>query len=400
MVGDTHCAAAGGRQAASVSLKTYNDNEQHLFLAKPDLLLDSTTVLQTLRSCWLYLFGDSSSRGLYLSLWQQLVPEDVWTDAPIIKRYGLTYVGYIDIIVNRSGHVLHLYNDLKTGRTGDAPVPDRSSKLSSPWTMLRDSGCIRITWRFATLVRYLAREPFRELGLPPSLRPDAYVMQAGAWDDDRKTPAELYARQLMLGLQSLQAAVASPVGEEDVDDARPVALIFATSPVAVRQGPENDACGSWHEFLWRSPEFRNVTSNLKLLNRVRSSAELQASLGGRCGCLSHTARAKMQRSILYHPPHIQNLLDVQHILSLLRREIWSGPRQQHASAVFEAGGKSSLQIPHGFAESCCCTPSEARPTARTLAGAPNHSLSPAEPISMWMNACRLESAAALTSVAV
>ena len=182
--------------------------DEHLTLLHndSDRLLSSSALRLALTGRWIYHFGDSSTRGIFLSLWQQLVPGVAWFErSNVIMTTGLRYIGYMDLIINASnGAVLHLHDVKRYGRAGVATAPDDSANLALPWRRHAKS-CVRLTLRFVTMARFIAADQFRELqphGNVQAATPDGYVLQVGSWDE--KTPAPTYEAQLMDGLTRLQ----------------------------------------------------------------------------------------------------------------------------------------------------------------------------------------------------
>jgi hypothetical protein len=376
-------------------------------------LLDNPALHAALLDRWLYVHGDSSSRGLFMSIWQQLVPDDDWIGQATFpnsetSHAGIKYVGFIDLIINSSSGVLvHKKDGRKAKNLRDSPARDLSASLTKHWHVL--TGCVRITWRMATLARFLPSEPFVELDIdavaPHARPPDAYILQFGSWDDDRHTVAAMYEAQLKLGLERLHHRLIAShdairamarTGWSHTGPRRPT-LVFATSVVPMRQGSGGDVCGSWHASFWASPAWSNLTNHVHLLNRVASSTALQASLGAQCPCLAAAKRLAMRNSMLYHAPHVQNLLDAQRLVQLLLSlKAWRPPpamrvlQPGHAGKLaalapkpmaVELGWQSAMssELAQPFDAGCCCARRANLSAAIDLDG----------PISMWMNACRL-----------
>ena len=372
-------------------------------------LLDTPALHAALLDRWLYVHGDSSSRGLFISIWQQLVPDDDWIGHATFpnsetSHAGIKYVGFIDLIINgSSGALVHKRDSRKAKSLHDSPARDLSASLTKYWHDLR--GCVRITWRMATLARFLPSEPFVELDVdavtPHARLPDAYILQLGSWDDDRHTVAATYEAQLKLGLERLHNrltashdAMTARTGWLHTGPRRPT-LVFATSVVPTRQGSGGDVCGSWHASFWASSPWSNLTDHVHLLNRVASSTALQTSLGAQCPCLAAAKRLAMQNSMLYHAPHVQNLLDTQRLVQLLLSlKAWRPPamlsQPGHTHKLAPLAGRPtavemewrsamSSELAQPFDAGCCCARRANLSAAIDVDG----------PISMWMNACRL-----------
>lgn len=391
-------------------------------------VFDAHRLRHVLRGRWLYMFGDSSCRGLFLSLAQQLVPGNGWLGAG--GGVDLYHLGWGDAIVDAAAAaVVHLRVGSKTGKSGVTPVPDSSAALSQQWRENR-SRCIRITWRYATMARYLRHDPFRELQASAAhTLPDVHMLQMGSWDDAHNTPAAAYAAQLQEGMvhwRERAGMAANQLTLHDLSLRRPSTLLaFATAPVPMHQGAHADACGSWQASFFADPAWANATQGVLFLNRVLTATGLEASLKGACACLSVAARTRWRASMQYHPPHVHNLVDTQRLIGMLVHE-WGrdarddghggrtdheggreashegtheGGRRRHdrlelpsvdggqllgGSGIEGGDANRTLTIPLDtpFREGCCCE----MPSNETLYGELHDSSSR---ILMWWNTCRV-----------
>ena len=342
-----------------------------------------------LRGRWLYALGDSSSRGLWISLYQQVAriePPTTLTAALMGGQTALRYLRFIDVILNSStGELVAAFRP--PGRCHSAactqPAGDMSEHLTAAWCSPAEPlggsherpghallGCspvdgrTRLTWRMFTTADRLEAEAFAELGSGGrSGGPHIHVLQTGAWDDQAGTSAESFAASLHSGLLAWQRAARSSPG---------VLLVYATSPSPFRRAPGGDACGEWQASLWRRPDWRDVTANITLLNRVATAEQLlRSGLGARCPCLEPAARAAASpaASMRYHAPHAHNVADVQRLVGALRHQ--GQPHRAHEAPILDR-----IHLDHPI-EACCCG---APPGARD---AWDHT------IDMWLGVCRV-----------
>ena len=340
----------------------------------------------TLGGSWLYVHGDSSSRGLFLSLFQQVagVP---W---PATSSSDLIHIGFADAIVDAAtGALLQQHAAPKFGRSGNRYSPDESTRLQPSWSAAAGATTrLRLTYRFLTFTHHFAHDNLRELSLTP--RPDTYVLQSGAWDDARHTPPEAYAEQLRTGIEHWRAAAAHrDASPRATSLSRSVArgsprLVYVTAPTPVRLGDGGDTCGSWHEALWRSDTWQNTTSGVELINRVRSTEELRdaSRRAGLCGCVDPRVRSPWGEAMLYHAPHLHNVWDVLRIVAHLYPDAsGEGGRHGRSRCSRQPGRRTSgsLRIVQDLGSSalnssgCCCQ----RPPGKTHP----------HPLDMWELPC-------------
>ena len=185
------CVPSGRFHIASNTTLHYDGHDA------PSRIFTLSSLRQHLRGRWLYFFGDSSMRGLVLSLFQQVASQHAphstaagGSDALIMNLtewFGIPLsvvgIGWLDVIIDcDTGHVMHARTARKSshGSSFDIPQKDASSSLAPQWATVR-SGAIRLTWRFATLARHVAHDLFTELRTTP--RPHYHVLQLGSWDD-------------------------------------------------------------------------------------------------------------------------------------------------------------------------------------------------------------------------
>ena len=268
--------------------------------AAPTQTLGPQALRRALGGRWLYIFGDSSTRGLAISLYQHLgtaridvaVDDGAWTmneSAWFATSRGSRLLAWLDVIVDAHGRPRHIKTSMKT-TAGAFPQGDRSADLAKRWMVLRARGCVRLTWRFNTFAAKLKAEAFSELrGTPPL---DYHVLQLGSWDDEARTALPLYEQQLRTGLQRWATAA--------VIASRPVSpvLAFSTTVVPMRQMQRDAPCGLDQQRLWykHKQEIAALTKlRARFLNRVSSGNALHSSLGARCACLSHEQRAEVLR---------------------------------------------------------------------------------------------------------
>jgi hypothetical protein len=307
---------------------------------------------QAFRGRWLYIHGDSSARGLVLSLYQQLVlaPGSTFDLQTWLGGTDVKYLRWVDAIVDaRTGALTGVHAPGKSCHALACTLPEkhRTSLGQQLWQPRMRNDRIRVTWRFASRAKIMADDPFFELSSSPA--PDYHILQVGAWDDDPRLGGA-YPRHLLRGLHRWREAAAL---------ARPQPrLAFVTSPAPARYlpGGATDACGAWHAARWgegarldEAAAWANVTAGVPLLNRVSSAVALAAALGSRCKCLAPDAREPMRQSMRYHPPHLHNLVDTQRLMDLLLRD-------GDAAQTSVSAPSSRLQLAQDLHAGCCCEP--------------------------------------------
>ena len=377
---------------AACSLTTIRDDGsgsavlRYAGAAAPTQTLGPQALRRALGGRWLYIFGDSSTRGLAISLYQHLgtaridvaVDDGAWTmneSAWFATSRGSRLLAWLDVIVDAHGRPRHIKTSMKTS-AGAFPQGDRSADLAQRWMALRARGCVRLTWRFNTFAAKLKAEAFSELrGTPP---PDYHVLQLGSWDDEAHTTLPLYEQQLRTGLQRWATAA--------VIASRPVSpvLAFSTTVVPMRQMQRDAPCGLDQQRLWykHKQEIAALTKlRARFLNRVSSGHALHSSLGARCACLSHEQRAEVQangsQSNRYHAPHLHNLWDGQRLAQLLLHPHDRAPENMAPSRTETRG---ELRLQDELETGCCCRTNERALRESRVSGGQT---------SMWMRMCRV-----------
>ena len=363
---------AGQLRSADVALDVEKSGEEGVAFTTPlgtgrYAAFDAAALRSRTKNLWLSFAGDSSLRGLYLSLLQQLMDEpgsysffdggdefyvaDEWMAkrdpgaaagerARSPDRDSLA-MGFVDAIV-RDGALRWMRSAFHDGSHGwrrSGPGPDRSGELSDPWCG-GGGGATRVTFRMLTTVDQSLRGPLFD-GLNATCRPDVHVLEFGAWD--RQLPAERGLERRMEALVAGWVAAAAPSTR----------LVFASIPRGWEAldgaRPRLAACleGSWA---------RTVLARFRVayLNRVLVTDALRASALARdCPCLAdHT----------YHPPHIANVLDVVRLANVL---FPAAPAEDAATRLAVRGGLRN----------CCC----ALPPANVSGGS----------LAYWARVCRL-----------
>jgi hypothetical protein len=237
-----------------------------------------------LRSRWVYIHGDSSARGLFLSLYQQLMNEHVDGNLHLNSSYWLGghnagTLGYLDVVLSADGEMVAVHSramkEMHSMKWLFIPPSDASQELAPHWCLngstsqkRRRVPCssrlplcqpphdrIRLTFRGRTLAQFLPADQFSELrhcwlveahtasGARTGQRtrpPDVHVLQDGSYDDRALTPRCLYERQLLAGLTVWRAAAdAARETLAGTPDGPPsplhaVTRVFATSVVSPR----------------------------------------------------------------------------------------------------------------------------------------------------------------------
>lgn len=419
---------------------------------------DAAALRSALRGKWLYLLGDSSTRGLALSLYQQLCDERSRADNSIQaglmgfswfgREKNLRYLGWLDAVLDaNTGAILGVrsakvedgrivkkcqrpdvcsYVPVRAPNKDGADSRDGVESLAWLWCLgeqfpgreyhrtqnhtrehinhthglehekrkatasnapcgevpphsrcMPQRNSIRITFRYATFLSNLRKDPFSEFrrcwdlndegggsrggdgsgggdnggGTAHGARrwrsrpPDAHLLQIGNWDEATMPPREAFENEMFEGIRHwTQAGLAVSA-----------ALVFSTSPVAFRLAaagarPTTTNCTAVSKTLPRAcirkekihhglresylggeyerelfhggcgGAWSDAVRGVKLLNRVASGHLLREAAGHRCPCLGadYRERAWGGSSMRYHAPHLHNLFDVQRLVSLLR----------------------------------------------------------------------------------
>ena len=344
---------------------------------------DAASLRAAMRGRWLYFNGDSSLRGLYYSLLQQLQATGSYShfdargdEFVVVAEWmaerdpgdaagrraaredpdSLAY-GFVDAILDgNNGTLLWLRSEFHDGSHGwrrSGPGPDRSGELSAAWCGPRESRCapggrIRLTFRMLTTVEQSLADPTRFRVLAPgnaSTRPDVHILEFGAWD--RQLPAS----------STLAGRMRALVDDWTATNAAATTLVFASIPrewsALDARRPQLDRCleGSWVRHVLAGED-------VLFLNRVATTDAMRNSTAfvGACPCLAeHT----------YHPPHVANLLDVARLANMLF------PRRPRDTSP-------TLRIRGGL-RNCCCELPDRRVARGSLA--------------YWARVCRLALAA-------
>jgi len=310
---------------------------------------DGPTARTALRGAWVAFHGDSSLRGVYLSLLQLVGSVDRYAATaadgaselrvrdwlrgrdprgPRPRRRGgdlrsdSLRFGWIDAILNGTDGALLAVaaepHDMHFG--ADArPAADASDALGRWWNPEAEN--VRLTFRMLTSAHALRRVAFPPAP-PGAPRPSVEVAEVGSWDHARGSPPGPAFEDPLLAYLRAWVAAGGP--------GRP--LVYASMPRPFAAGGGD---GTYERGLAAAagvPFF---------LNRVAAAADL-AALVDVCPCAAVPS---------YHPPHLQNLWDVQRLLNLVR------PDPSRAAP----SGAIDLAAP-GFAACCCAPPNATRAT--------------------------------------
>ena len=335
---------------------------------------------------WLYLCGDSSTRGLWLTLYQQLAADNVmnltaWLGLNHSNPMNLGRLAWSDVVIDDSGQLLRTESGVGGSGcvTWGCSADDLSAGTRKPWPV---ASAIRITYRFVGASALVEQDAFTELQSinPP---PDFHVLQMGSWDHAKLTHPDIYAQQLHGALRRWQAAASSSSGRRSGHVA--TRLAFVTMPIPYHIALGGDSCGSWHSSLLKNAS----PAGVEFVNRIESGAQLERSLGApsfNCSCIRPygrppgVSRNRMSHSMRYHPPHIHNLWDIQRLVGQLLSPRPLAPNTR-------ARGASAIELAGDLVRSCCCEP----PPRETNAVVDL-------PLSVWANMCRVRPRAARESV--
>jgi len=316
-----------------------------------------------LRGQWIHMNGDSSTRGFALSLFQQLIDVDRYSEevagpgsnremnftkldaSPSNWLEGLA-IGFIDTIVSVvDGEVLHLIHHPHdaphvAGATsaweGMKSQPDTSSMLNEAWASL-SARAVRITYRQCTRAVHLVNESFMDV-VGAENGPNGLVFEFGAADRAFDTDVQEYRASLVRVLSHMQVAAASRKAQQPY-------LIYSTMVFTHfgNQGSSDLAAferGVLAEVNSNAPS----RSHFRLLERVQTAAmEMVPALANQCQGLGRGPSAYSVHP--FHPVHLLNLWDVQRFSNMLLES--QGDRESCDTDV------GAINIGYGGISGCC-----------------------------------------------
>jgi len=106
---DDAAACGGGTFAVRAHSLHFETAATQLNYPSPQRVFNSPSLRQILAGRWVYVFGDSSSRGLFLSLYQQLTRGDGFdpSDWLGVER-NIALLGFADAIVSNAGDLVNV----------------------------------------------------------------------------------------------------------------------------------------------------------------------------------------------------------------------------------------------------------------------------------------------------
>jgi len=321
-------------------------------------IFSPTQLRSGLRGQWVHFSGDSSLRGLMLSLLQQIFDVGRYSEdaGPVrqmnfskltAKPLGTFGLGFIDAIISvDDGEVLHYKNHLHDAKNvapgvlstwqGRVSQTDTSAMLNEVWANLSQNA-VRLTYRQCTRAVYLENETFMDvIGLEDG--PDVAVIESGAWDEAAQTDVHKYNSSLLRVLGHFQAAAATRVTKQPY-------LIYSTMV-----SPHYASNGSSDIATFERRVLNEVNNNAKvrfnLLERMQTSAmKKNSELGKQCPGLGRGSTFTVHR---FHPVHLTNLWDVQRLANMLletQGTIYASCAVQDAPQLVEVG--------YGSFRGCC-----------------------------------------------
>lgn len=207
--------------------------------------LEPSHLRNKLSGRWLYLLGDSSGRGLWLSLYQQLMAAcdhmdlKVWLGPSLASangRINFKDLAWADVVMDSAGNPVAVESRVESGHhTWGSPAIDASNAQPSAaaWAAGRQAGHIRLSYRFVGLTKFIQEDPFTELRQSTDgVAPNFHILQAGSWEHANFTTPELYAERLRDAIRAWIQTAASAQRTRP----RPTRLAFVTMPVAYHEG--------------------------------------------------------------------------------------------------------------------------------------------------------------------
>ena len=303
------------------------------------------------RGKWLLMRGDSSLRGVWLALYQQLVPGTTsgvmdlrpWNgivetaDFLGVRPGGQTYSawGWIDVILRVDGvgewQVVAANFGAKTaGNSTDSgfergrPSLDRSKLLTPLWCNVSARSHIRLSWAALTRSRFtldaLAEQAeawrsspcqhhlHRKTHSSAKAGPDAVLLTAGAWDIASQTTTKESEENMIRALTFLR------------DDARANGRMLGYLS-ATNTGSNSPLFQAWDNLTWQHAFVRQANRDgdaprIAFIERHTPNGML-SSLSPACSGLLGPAQKRTGHP--WHPPHAENVALLPSLL-----EIWLG----------------------------------------------------------------------------
>ena len=315
-------------------------------------------------SRWLYFLGDSSLRGLFLALHQQLVLAESpvmdttrWTsDGSVRPRPTWLPWDFVDVILEAPTGVAEAWSEVaaysanRSLRESMRPVSsmvefwrttppqlDFSDRVASVWTPTTGAAVertrVRLTYRMITSTNLVVPK-LRELRVAWGAKcpsPDALIFQSGSWDmaGRRLDKARGELRDALTALRDLSRA-----------DGSGPRLAYVSSPFAWQ--PKHDDPNDWEQKL-----LDEVQLNASAARRVEYVSRAASSQDVKLGCrdLSQCVRPGYPPA---HPPHAINAAHVWLLVSTLAATVAAHVGLNHTSSV------SDLLAP-GWEQRCCCS---------------------------------------------
>ena len=351
---------------------------------------------------WLYFVGDSSLRGLYIALLQQLVWRRGNLNSPVMHLASSTAQelgtsnhslskppapkGWLDIVLEEreDGSWAQLAMSAVDHTCGSGgkrkckPGVENSRELSTLWcSRLRGTGAavIRLTYRQMTFLRYApaalienerAWERSSCVGSGPASGPDAILFQSGLWDIEHRE-SELDAReQLLLALVTLRSqgrrrredSSNSIGGSQRQIGGSQRQLAYASLSMPWPAAHRNDSRGAWQRALV-------AQANAAALNTAAPHIRFFNQLLNHTAVLSSDCRRGC--TLPNHPPHAINVPLLPRML-----QAWLDPGASATAPDLSTKdkGPAALSSPRGTAEgrlgrsgfqalegpTCCCVP--------------------------------------------